>query len=106
MASRNPIIARRDLIVQAGLIMLATTPAAALAQAAPARCYDPAALGLSQRNRRRSLGYVDVSGEAEKQCRSCAFFTSSGSDCGTCQLLSSGPVCAGGVCSSYARKPG
>ncbi|WP_117352613.1 high-potential iron-sulfur protein [Blastomonas fulva] len=101
-----PLIARRGLIAQVGLVMLAATSPSVFAQAAPARCYDPATLGLSQRNRRRSLGYVDVSGDAGKQCSECAFFTAGSGACGTCQLLTGGPVAAGGVCGSFARKPG
>jgi hypothetical protein len=73
--------------------------------AAPAACYDPATLSLSQRNRRRSLGYVDVSPDAKKTCAGCAFYTAGGeAGCGACQLLSGGPVRGGAVCTSFAAK--
>ncbi|TCM23703.1 high-potential iron-sulfur protein [Novosphingobium sp. ST904] len=67
-------------------------------------CYDPAALSLSQRNARRSLGYVEVSGDATKHCSLCAYFTASAKNCGNCQLLLGAPVNGGGVCSSFAAK--
>ncbi len=68
-----------------------------------AACYDPAALPLSQKNRRRSLGYVEASTDPAKRCAGCAFFTAGAADCGTCALLS-GPVDAGAVCSSFAPR--
>lgn len=66
-------------------------------------CYDPAALPLSQKNQRRSLGYVDASTDPAKHCSACAFFTASQPGCGACALLNS-QVNAGAVCSSFAPK--
>jgi hypothetical protein len=66
-------------------------------------CYDPAALPLSQKNQRRSLGYVEASTDPAKHCSACAFFKASTAGCGTCQLLNA-PVNAGAVCSSFAPK--
>ena len=68
-----------------------------------ATCYDPAALPLSQKNRRRSLGYVEPSADPARRCAGCAFFTAGAVGCGTCGLLS-GPVNAGAVCSSFAPR--
>ena len=79
---------------------------AALAQSAPAACYDPAALPLSQKTRRRSLGYTDASPDAAKRCGRCAFFIAGQGDCGGCQLLGAAPVSAAGVCNSFAPKAG
>ncbi|MET0588651.1 MAG: high-potential iron-sulfur protein [Novosphingobium sp.] len=72
--------------------------------AEPAACYDPAALPLSQKNRRRSLGYIDASADPKKHCGVCAFFAAGQGSCGTCQLLTGGPVNSGGVCNSFAPK--
>lgn len=73
------------------------------ARAQTAACYDPAALPLSQKNRRRSLGYVEASAEPAKRCGGCAFFTAGTAGCGTCALLN-GPVNIGAVCSSFAPR--
>jgi hypothetical protein len=74
----------------------------ARAEETPA-CYDPAALPLSQKNRRRSLGYVEPSADPQKHCGLCAFFTAGDPGCGKCQLLN-GPVSAQAVCSSFAPR--
>lgn len=98
----NP--SRRQFVIIASMAPLALAAGRAFAQ--PAACYDPAALPLSQKNRRRSLGYVDASADPKKHCSICAFFTAGQATCGTCQLLTGGPVNAGGVCNSFAPKAG
>ncbi len=67
-------------------------------------CYDPAKLALSQKSRRRSLGYVEVSPDVKKRCGHCAFYAAGAAGCGTCQLLAGGPVNIGAVCSNFAAK--
>ncbi|KPH63648.1 high-potential iron-sulfur protein [Novosphingobium sp. ST904] len=76
----------------------------ALAQPPAGSCYDPAALPFSQKSRRRALGYLDASADPARRCGSCAFFTAAAPGCGTCQMLSGGPVNAGAVCNSFAPK--
>jgi hypothetical protein len=94
-------LTRRSLIGFAAIAPLAAVTRAAESAA----CYDPAKLPLSQRNRRRSLGYVEASTVAGKRCAGCAFFTASAqSGCGTCQLLGGGPANAGALCNSYGAK--
>jgi hypothetical protein len=66
-------------------------------------CYDPAALPFNQKSRRRSIAYLEVSGDPQRRCQGCAFFTAGATGCGTCTLLA-GPVNAGATCSSFARK--
>jgi hypothetical protein len=73
------------------------------ARAQTPACYDPAALPLSQKNQRRSLGYVEVSTDPAKHCSGCSFFTAGTPDCGKCMLLNA-PVNAGALCSSFAPK--
>jgi hypothetical protein len=73
------------------------------AKAQNAACYDPATLPLSQKNRRRSLGYAETSSDQARYCAVCAFFTAGQPGCGTCQLLS-GPVNARAICSSFAPR--
>lgn len=98
-------LSRRNLLAAAALAPLGIFAARASHAAEAAACYDPAALSLSQRNRRRSLGYAEVSGDAKKTCAGCDFFTASAqSGCGTCQLLTGGAVNAGAVCNSFAAK--
>ena len=94
---------RRNFVILAGLAPLAFAAGRGFA-AEPAACYDPAALPLSQKNRRRSLGYTDASPDPKKRCGGCAFFTTAEGSCGTCQLLTGGPVNAGAVCNSFAPK--
>ena len=97
------MIARRRFLALAAagapLAMLGLSGARAQTQA----CYDPAALPLSQKSQRRSLGYVEASPDPAKHCSACAFFTATTPGCGKCQLLN-GPVNGGGVCSSFAPR--
>lgn len=99
---------RRQFLTRAALgsLALAAAARASAAEPAPATCVDPASLPLSQKNRRRSLGYVDNSADANRRCGVCAFYVAGQGGCGTCQILSGGPVSASGVCTSFARKPG
>lgn len=71
---------------------------------APAACSDPATIPLSQRNRRRALGYASPSTDPQKHCGICAFFTPASGSCGTCQMLSGGAVETTAVCTSFAKK--
>jgi hypothetical protein len=93
---------RRRFLALAGSAPLAALGFAGAAQAEAG--YDPAALPMTQKTRRRSIGYVDVSPDKVKRCGVCAFFTASEPGCGKCALLSGGPVEAGGVCRAFAPK--
>lgn len=62
-------------------------------------------LNLSQQNRRRALGYVDLSNVEDKQCGKCTYFMAGEGGCGTCQMLSGSGVSAGGVCNSFVLGP-
>ena len=98
-------MSRRSLLGFAAIAPLAALASAGARAADAAVCFDPAKLPLSQRNRRRSLGYVAVSAVAGKSCAGCAFFAPVAvSGCGTCQLLSGGPVNTGGLCNSFGAK--
>jgi High potential iron-sulfur protein len=73
-----------------------------------ALCQDPATLSLAQKRARRAIGYIEPSTDAAKNCGSCVFFAPSAKSggCGTCQLLSGGPVIATGICNSFAPRSG
>ncbi len=86
-----------------GLAALAPLAFAATARAAEGPCYDPASLSISQKSRRRSLGYLEASDDPKRQCRACAFYTESRPGCGKCVLLE-GLVNAGAVCDSFAPR--
>jgi High potential iron-sulfur protein len=91
------------------LALAAIAPFALLTAAKPANftakvCFDPKTLPLSQKNQRRGIGYVVKSTDPQQRCATCSFFTASTEGCGTCQMLSGGPVDAAGVCTSFARK--
>jgi hypothetical protein len=95
---------RRLAVTLLGLapLMLAKT-----ARAQTPSCFDPNALPLSQKSRRRSLGYLDPSSDPERRCAGCSFFKASDAQCGACGMLSGGPVSASAVCSAFAaRSPG
>jgi hypothetical protein len=96
----NP--SRRNFLALAGAV-----PIAALTfggAAAAATCYDPNTLPFTQKSRRRSLGYVDVSTDPVKKCGNCSFFNAKEPGCGACNLLGGGMVNAGGVCRSFAPR--
>lgn len=86
-----------------GLAALAPFAVAATARAAEGQCYDPASLSVSQKSRRRSLGYMEVSDDAKRQCQACAFYTQSQPGCGKCVLLE-GLVNGVAVCDSFAPR--
>jgi hypothetical protein len=83
-----------------------SAPLAALgtSSAWAATCYDPASLPLSQKNRRRSLGYLEIATDPARRCQGCAFFTAAEEGCGKCQMLNA-TVNAGASCSSFAPRP-
>lgn len=95
---------RRKFLALAGMVPMAAL-FGARALAAEAACYDPSALPLQQRNRRRSIGFVEVSPDPVKRCEACVFFKPGNGGCGTCDMLSGGPVTARGYCLSFAQKP-
>jgi hypothetical protein len=70
-------------------------------------CADPSALSDSEINIRASLGYVEKSPNPQQVCAGCAFFHAGAqsSDCGTCDMMSGGPVNAQGHCNSWNAKP-
>jgi hypothetical protein len=96
---------RRNLILMTLIAPLGGL-VAGRANATDTRCYDPATLSLSQKSRRRTLGYVDKSTNVTKRCGACAFYKKTAEECGSCDLLSGGPVVASGVCNSYASLKG
>jgi hypothetical protein len=104
METETMSASRRNFLGLAAAVPLAALATKAASAAAPAACYDPATVPLSQRNRRRSLGYVELSSDPKKRCGLCAFFAPvANSGCGSCQLLGS-TVNAGAVCTSFAAK--
>lgn len=96
---------RRRFLTLAGMAPLACV-ALGSTQALANACVDPDSLPLSQKNRRRAIGYVDPSTDAKKKCSLCSFFTAGQAGCGTCMMLSGGPVSADAVCNSFALKAG
>ena len=95
---------RRRFIALAGMAPIAALGARqAFAQAKPI-CYDMNTLSLSQKNMRRSVGFVDPAPDATKRCGVCAFFVATQGGCGNCQILSGGPTAQSAFCSSFAAK--
>ena len=96
---------RRDFLALAAIAPLAVVGGGAAWASEPA-CYDPASLPLSQRNRRKALGFVEQSPDPARRCGLCTFFERKNGDCGGCQLLTGAPVTAAGFCNSFAAKAG
>ena len=94
---------RRDFLVRAGLTA-ALAVSATRAAAQGAACADPAELSLAQRSQRRALNYIEPAPDPKRHCGICAFFAATAGGCGSCQLMSGGPVSASGVCNSFAAK--
>lgn len=94
---------RRNFLACAALVPAAVV-GGRMASAMGAACYDPSALPLSIRNRRKALGFVEQSADARRRCGLCAFFQPAQGNCGSCQLLSGGAVTAAGSCNSFAAK--
>lgn len=93
---------RRQLL---GFAVAGVPVAIALGAAgARAACLDPATLPLSQKNRRRSLGYVEAATDPARRCQGCAFFTPATDGCGKCQMLDA-TVNAGATCNSFVPRP-
>lgn len=88
------------------LIGLAPLVMEQAAKAQPAACFDPNTLPLSQKSRRRSLKYVEPSPDPARQCGGCSFYKASDVRCGTCTMLTGGPVSANGLCNFFAAKTG
>lgn len=95
---------RRHFIGAVSLAAVGFMAGGARAQAPAASCFDPATLSLSQKTRRRSLSYTSPAPDPKRRCGLCAFFTAGEGECGTCQILSGGPVDAGAVCTSFAPR--
>ncbi len=96
---------RRRFLALAGLAPVALIGARDSFAQAKSACYDLNSMSLAQKNMRRSVSFVDPSPEADKRCGVCAFFVPSKDSCGTCQILSGGPVAATAFCTSFAPKP-
>jgi len=68
-------------------------------------CMDTAGLAAPDVAMRTTLGYVDKSPEANKNCAGCALYNPGAADaCGSCKVLK-GPIHPQGYCKSYAPKP-
>ena len=93
---------RREFLVMALAAPIALS-GSRQAGAADAACYDPDSISLAQQGLRRSLEFTERSSDPAKHCDLCAFFSGTKAGCGNCQILS-GPVVAGGLCSSFAPR--
>jgi hypothetical protein len=96
------MISTRRRFLAAGIIAPLALSFGAIAQADTTSCGGD--LPLTQKNRRRALGYVEASGDEKRRCRLCAFFSGGDGSCGACQMLSGSLVNANAVCNSFAAK--
>jgi hypothetical protein len=96
---------RRRFLAFAGLAPVALLGARETFAQAASACYDMSKLPLSQKSLRKAVNFVDPSPDKTKRCGTCAFFVATKDGCGTCQILSGGPVAQSAYCTSYAPKP-
>jgi len=92
---------KRGFLIASCLAPLAAVLAPS-AKAAETAC--GADLSLSQKNRRRALGYVDASPDPKTKCSLCTYYTPGEGGCGTCQMQGGGAVSAGGLCKFFVAK--
>jgi hypothetical protein len=93
---------RRQFLIACGLAPFAAA-LAGIAKAAEPACGGE--VPLSQKNRRRTLGYLEESTQPQRRCGLCTYFTAGEGGCGTCQMLSGGAVNANGVCNYFVARP-
>jgi hypothetical protein len=88
-----------------GFAAAVVAPAALLACGKkPLNCQDTSALKPDEIALRGTLGYEDISKDAQKKCSNCQFFKPAGENqCGGCQLLK-GPINPSGLCKSWVQK--
>ncbi|MET0497985.1 MAG: high-potential iron-sulfur protein [Steroidobacteraceae bacterium] len=69
-------------------------------------CADPATLSDAEMSTRTSLGYTEKSPNPQQVCAGCTFFHAGAAsgDCGTCDMVSGGPVNPQGHCNSWNAK--
>jgi hypothetical protein len=69
-------------------------------------CADPNTMTDSEQSTRKGVGYVERSPNPNQVCGGCAFFHAgaTGSQCGTCDVLSGAPVNGHGHCNSWSAK--
>lgn len=96
---------RRRFLALAGLAPVALLASRQSFAQAGTACYDMSKLPLSQKSLRKAVNFVDPSPDQAKRCGTCAFFVATKDGCGTCQILSGGPVAQSAYCTSYAPKP-
>jgi len=91
----NLMLNRRKLLILGSLLPMALPGIVA----AEPTC--GGALSMSQKNRRRALGYLDVSNDPKRRCGLCSYFSEAEPGCGKCQMLSGGAVTNNSVCNSF-----
>lgn len=95
IANRRCFLSLATVAVPAGLLGASSAWAGT--------CYDPATLPLSQKNRRRSIGYLEVAADPARRCQGCSFFTAAEPGCGECLMLNA-TVDGGASCASFAAR--
>jgi High potential iron-sulfur protein len=95
-------LSRRRGLLKISLIPLMFCGAVRVSEAAS--CVDLASISGGEKSLRNSLGFKLKSPDETKTCGGCAFYTTSGGNCGKCTLLSGGAVEAGSVCDSWSAK--
>lgn len=100
MTTRRKLLGRiAGLAVAAPLATLGLPASAGLAG-----CFDPERLTAGAKTMRKSLGFVTPAPDLARVCGGCVFFSGTAKGCGTCALLSGGPVTDKSWCRSWARK--
>ncbi|MGZ3451283.1 MAG: hypothetical protein ACXWUG_00310 [Polyangiales bacterium] len=104
MNNDRPDISRRRLLVLGGLGGLGALFVAGCKKAPPV-CTDTAGLAPADAEMRKTLAYVEPTGDPNKPCSKCVQFVEpvSSDVCGGCKVLK-GPISSNGSCKVWAAK--
>jgi hypothetical protein len=93
---------RRDFIIGIGSLLLFTHCKNAKKKS-PASCSDLSGVSKEEQEKRKKLGYVEVTPIAENKCSVCKLYLppAKAGECGGCSLFK-GPVEADGYCTYFA----
>jgi High potential iron-sulfur protein len=73
--------------------------------ASASACADPSTMSDAEMGTRKSLSYTEKSENPQQVCAGCSFFHAGSGSCGTCDMMSGGPVNPQGHCTSWNAKP-
>ncbi len=102
MTSRRSFLGKSLAVIAAGGALAACGKKESSGPKALA-CNDTTGLSDADKQMRTTLGYVDATTQAGKECSGCQLYTAGQNSCGSCQLFP-GPVDPNGSCDSFVAR--